>query len=256
MARTVGEVAALANVTVRMLHHYDEIGLVRPSGRSTAGYRLYDETDLERLQTVLFYRELGFGLEDIRRIISDPGYDRGTALREQRDLLEAESHRLRRMRSAIDEAIAAHERGQTMTDEAMFEVFGEDQRALRQEAEERWGHTDAWGESRRRTAAYTKADWQEIKDESEAIMDRIVEVHRSGADAESDEAMDAVEAHRLQISRRFYDCSPEMQVNLGEMYVADPRFEATYEDLAPGLARWVRDAIIANARRHSSRAGR
>lgn len=252
MARTVGEVAALANVTVRMLHHYDEIGLVRPSGRTSAGYRLYDEADLERLQSVLFYRELGFGLEEIRRALGEPDFDRGVALREQRDLLEAETRRLQRMRRAIDDAIAAHEGGRTMTDEAMFEVFGEEQQALRQEAEERWGRTDAWGESRRRTAAYTKADWQEIKEESEAIMDGIVEVHRSGADADSEEAMDAVEAHRLQISRRFYDCSPEMQVNLGEMYVSDPRFEATYEELAPGLARWVRDAISANANRHTS----
>ena len=252
MAHTVGEVAALANITVRTLHHYDEIGLVRPSGRTSAGYRLYDEPDLERLQTVLFYRELGFSLEDIRAVVDDPDFDRSAALREQHELLAGEARRLSRMLRAVGEAIEAHEGGRKMTEEAMFEVFGEDQRALRDEAEERWGGTDAWAESRRRTRRYDRSDWEDIRAESDAIMQRIADVYRSGAAPDSTAAMDAVEAHRLQISERFYECSPAMQVSLGEMYVTDPRFEATYEELAEGLARWVRDAIVANARRLGS----
>ena len=249
MAYTVGEVAELANITVRALHHYDEIGLVRPSGRTGAGYRLYDEHDLERLQTVLFYRELGFPLDDIRNVMSDPDFDRGSALREQRKLLEGESQRVERMICAVDDAIAAHERGTVMSNEAMFEVFGEQQRELQREAEQQWGDTDAWKESRRKTAHYTKQDWEELKTESEAIMERIAEVHRSGANPDSEAAMDAVEAARRQITDRFYDCSPEMHVALGEMYVQDPRFTATYEAIAEGLAVWVRDAIRANADR-------
>src|SRR5690554_514160 len=102
--RTVGEVARLARVSVRTLHHYDEIGLVQPSGRSEAGYRLYDDRDLERLQSVLFYRELGFALEEIRAIVSDPAFDRGRALREQRDLLRARMQHLGRMVEAIEAA--------------------------------------------------------------------------------------------------------------------------------------------------------
>jgi MerR family transcriptional regulator, thiopeptide resistance regulator len=247
--RTVGEVARLAGVTVRTLHHYDEIGLVRASGRSPGGYRLYDQHDLERLQTVRFYRELGFGLDAIRAAVDDPGFDRGDALRQQRALLVGEHRRLRRLVDAIDAAIDAHEGDRTMTDEELFEVFGDEQRELQAEAEERWGDTDAWEQSRRRTRDYSKADWEEVKAESEAIMARIVEVYRAGQPADSIDAMDAVEAHREQISRRFYDCSHEMQVGLGEMYVQDPRFTATYEDLAPGLAVWVRDAIRANAAR-------
>jgi MerR family transcriptional regulator, thiopeptide resistance regulator len=246
---TVGAVAELTNVTIRALHHYDEIGLVQPSQRTAAGYRLYDTGDLERLQTVLFYRELGFSLDDIDTLLRDPGFDRGDALREQRKLLEAEAHRYRRMVEAIDAAIDAHERGIPMENEAMFEVFGEQQRAYRREAEQRWGDTDAWAQSRRRTADYTERDWLDLKAESEAITLRILEVYRSGADPDSAEAMDAVDAHRQQISRRFYACSHEMQVHLGDMYVADPRFTATYEGLAEGLTVWVRDAIHANAHR-------
>ena len=247
--RTVGEVARLAGVTVRTLHHYDDIGLVRPSGRTDAGYRLYDDGDLARLQTVLFYRELGFALDDIRTVMSAPDFDRGDALREQRKLLEAEVHRLQRMLDALDDAITAHEEGAPMSDEAMFEVFGEQQRALQREAEQRWGETDAYRQSRARTAGYTKQDWQDVKAEGERIMDGIAAVYRSGAAADSTAAMDAVEAHRRQISERFYDCSHELQVGLAEMYVQDPRFTATYEAVEPGLAVWVRDAIRANARR-------
>jgi len=204
---TIGEVAALANVTVRTLHHYDAIGLVRPSGRTEAGYRLYDRSDLERL------------------------------------------HHHEHMLRAIDQAIAAHEGGQPMSDDTLFEVFGEDQREYQQEAEGRWGNTDAYRESRRRTADYTREDWEELKAESEALTLRIAEAFRTGAAADSEVAMDAVEAHRRQISERFYDCSHEMHRSLGEMYVADPRFRATYEAIEPGLSEWVRDAITANARR-------
>lgn len=250
--RTVGEVARLASITVRTLHHYDEIGLVRATGRTDAGYRLYGDADLERLQTALFYRELGFRLDEIRAVMDAPDFDRERALHQQRELLTAESDRLQRMIRAVDAAIDAHERGTTMSEEAMFEVFGEQQRAYREEAEQRWGDTDAYRQSRRRTADYTTQDWEDLKEESERIMQRIAAVYRDGAAPDSAPAMDAVEAHRQQISERFYDCSHEMQVHLGEMYVQDPRFTATYEALAVGLAVWVRDAIRANAERSAA----
>ena len=262
MARTVGEVAELANVTVRTLHHYDEIGLVRPSGRTDAGYRLYDEDDLARLQQVLFYRELGFPLDEIRELMADPGFDRGDALREQRKLLEAESHRLATMLAAVDAAIDAHETGTAMSEDEMFSPFGDwsdddvaetfdgfDPREHEAEARERWGDSDAYRVSAQRAKGYGKEDWAEIKAESEAITQRLAEVLRSGAPATSEEAMDAAEAARRQIDERFYPCPHGMHVALGEMYVADPRFTATYEEVEPGLATFVRDAIRANAAR-------
>jgi MerR family transcriptional regulator, thiopeptide resistance regulator len=247
--RTVSDVAALAGVTVRTLHHYDEVGLVVPSGRTEAGYRLYAPGDLERLQVVLFYRELGFSLAEIKQLLDRPDFDRGDVLRTQRDLLVEQTQRLEHMIAAVDQAIAAHEEGQRMTDETMFEVFGEQQRELQDEAEQGWGDTDAYRESRRRTSRYARQDWEELKAESETIMLRIAEVYRSGARADSVAAMDAVVAHRLQITERFYECSHQMQVQLAEGYVQDPRFTATYEVIAPGLTVWVRDAIRANAQR-------
>ncbi len=249
MARTVGEVARLANVTVRTLHHYDAVGLVCPSARTEAGYRLYDDEDLARLQQVLLYRALGFGLDEIRALMTAEDFDRGKALHEQRELLAAEADRLDGMIRAVDRAIDAHEKGTTMSDEEMFAVFGEEQRDLQEEAAERWGDTDAWQQSRRRTGGYTRDDWEAVRAESEAVTARIAEVYRSGAAADSEAAMDAVEAHRQQINDRFYDCSHEMHVHLGEMYLADPRFTASYEQHAEGLARYVHDAIVANAER-------
>ncbi len=246
--RTVGEVAALARVTVRLLHHYDEIGLVSPSGRSEAGYRLYSDEDLERLQQALFYRELGFALEDIRELMTAPDFDRGAALREQRRLLEEQGARLRAMVEAVDAAIAAHEGGYGMSDEEMFEVFGGfDVRKYGAEVEERWGDTAPFQQSRERVKTYRREDWERIKGEAEGIYQALIQAMTSGAPATSEVALSAAEEHRQHISRWFYDCSPEMHRGLGEMYLADERFTATFEAMREGLAQYARDAFVANA---------
>src|SRR3954447_15011119 len=108
---TVKEVAEFSGVTVRTLHHYDEIGLLRPSERSEAGYRLYSQADLNRLQEILGWRQLGFGLTEIQALVDEPGYDRAGALRRQRELVEAEAERLGALRAALDSAIAAERSG-------------------------------------------------------------------------------------------------------------------------------------------------
>ena len=246
--RTVGEVAALARVTVRLLHHYDEIGLVSPSGRSDAGYRLYDDADLERLQQALFYRELGFALEDIRDLMTAPDFDRGAALREQRRLLEEQGERLHAMIEAVDAAIAAHEGGFAMNDEEMFEVFGGfDVRKYGAEVEERWGDTVPFQQSRERVKSYRKEDWQRFKLESEDLYARLVAALTAGVPAASDAAMALAEEHRQQISQWFYDCPIEMHRGLAEMYLADERFTGHFESIHEGLAQFVHDAFIANA---------
>ena len=141
---------------------------------------------------------------------------------------------------------------QPATPEEMKEIFGDGfSDEYQQEAEDRWGETDAWKQSASRTKRYTKADWAQIKAEQDAVNAAFVAALTSGQPATSEAAMDAAEAHRLSIHTRFYDCSHDFQRNLADMYVADPRFTKTYEDLAPGLAAYVRDAIHANADRHA-----
>jgi len=121
---TVSQVSKLAGVSVRTLHHYDEIGLLRPSGRSGGGYRLYGQEALQRLQQVLFFKELGFPLEEIAKILKDPAFELHAALVMQRQLLEEKAVRIRALLKAVDAAIASIERGTIMTKEEMFEVFG------------------------------------------------------------------------------------------------------------------------------------
>lgn len=247
MAYTVGEVARLAHVSVRTLHHYDEVGLLEPSERSEAGYRLYSLEDLERLQQILFYKELGFALNEIGELMSDPAFDRREALEAQRDLISVQALRLDALLGLIHKTLASMEGGIRMSKEEMFEVFGDfDPSQYEQEVRERWGESEAYKESARRAARYTKQDWQRFKDESEEITTAIVAAMDAGRPPTDPQAMDAVERHRLQIDRWFYPCSREMHAALGEMYVADPRFTATYEKMHTGMARYVRDAIAAN----------
>jgi len=246
---TVGQLAALAHVTVRALHHYDEIGLLTPTGRTDAGCRRYSERDVERLQQVLFYRELGFPLDRIAALL-DGETDPAAHLRTQRRLLTERIARLQAMVSAIDQTMEANEMGLRLKPEERFEVFGdfvpEDHEA---EARARWGSSPAFDESQRRAAKYSKDDWLQLKKEAGDIVEGLAAAMGAGVSADNVEAMDLAERHRQHITRWFYNCSYEIHRGLGEMYVTDPRFTTHYDAAAPGLAVYVRDAILANARR-------
>jgi DNA-binding transcriptional MerR regulator len=242
---TVGEVARMSDLTVRTLHHYDEIGLLVPSERSETGYRLYTRDDLERLQEILVHRALGFPLDEVRRLLDDPAHDRVAALRRQRELLLTRTAELGGMLRAVEAALDAHEEGTEMTDDALFDGLPGGEYA--EEAEERWGHTDEWAESRRRTRDHSPEDWQRIQEEMAAEEAALAELFHAGEPAESAAAMDVAEALRQHISRWFYPCPLEMHANLGDMYVADPRFTAHYDEPhGEGFAAYVRDAIHAN----------
>ncbi len=246
----VGEVAALAGVTVRTLHHYDRIGLLSPSGRTGAGYRRYSAADLDRLHQVLLYRELGFPLEEVASLLDDPSADPAEHLRRQHRLLRDRLERTQAMVAAVEKEMEARSMGIALTPEERFEVFGEhDPERYEAEVQERWGDTDAYAQSKRRAAAYTKEDWVRIKAEGEDLVRRMADALRSGVAPDSPPAMDLAEEHRQQITGTFYDCPPEMHAALGRMYVEDERFTATYEKVAPGLAQWVSTAVQANAAR-------
>lgn len=247
---TVGELAELAGVTVRTLHHYDEIDVVRPSERSAAGYRRYDGADLDRLRNALAYRELGFPLDRIKEILDEPEADPTEHLRRQRELLAERITRLEGIAAAIDKELEARQMGINLTAEDRFEVFGDfDPTVHDAEARERWGETDAWNQSRRRTAGYDKARWLEIRAEAEEIERGFAEMMAAGGPADGEPARGLAEQHRLHIGRHFYDCSPEMHASLGRMYASDERFSAHYEAIAPGLAADVSEAVQANAER-------
>lgn len=249
----VGEVAALAGVTVRTLHHYDRIGLLSPSGRTAAGYRRYAPADLDRLHRVLVYRELGFPLEEVATLLDDPAADPAEHLRRQHRLLLDRMERTRAMVAAVEKEMEARQMGISLTPEERFELFGEGwSEDHEHEAEQRWGDTEAWAQSQQRTRGHTKEDWVRIKREMDDVERRFVEAMRAGVPADSEPATDVAEEHRQHIARWFYDCPPEVHAALGRMYVGDERFTAHYEKVAPGLARYVSTAVQANAARRGS----
>ena len=253
MSYSVGQVAGFAGVTVRTLHHYDEIGLLVPSERSHAGHRRYSDVDLDRLQQILFYRELGFPLDEVAALLDDPEADPRAHLRRQHELLTARIEKLQQMAAAVEHAMEARKMGINLTPEERFEVFGDkDPEEHAEEAERRWGGTEAYAESQRRAARYTKDDWKRMQAEVDSWGERYDALMAAGEPATGERAMDMAEEHRQHIGQWFYDCSYEMQRGLGEMYVSDERFKAFYDSMRPGLAEHLRDAIAANAARHEA----
>jgi len=248
---SVGQVASLAGVSVRTLHHYDEVGLLRPGGRTANGYRQYDDADLRRLRDVLSYRELGFSLEQVRSILDDPRADPASHLRDQHRLVRERIARLEQVLAHLEKMMEARQMGINLTPEEQLEVFGEgwpgDQYAA--EAEQRWGDTDAWRQSQQRTSRMSKDDWLAVRAETEALEADLAAAFTGGVPPTDERAMDLAERHRLGIER-FYDVSYEMHRGLAQMYVTDPRFTEHYDVRAPGLAQWLHDAVVANAERH------
>jgi hypothetical protein len=187
---------------------------------------------------------------EIARIMKDPDFDVGAALRMQRQMLTEKAVRVQGLIAAVDAAITRLEKGATMTSKEMFEVFeGFRPEEHEAEAQQRWGETPEWKQSKQRTARYTRQDWTRIKDEAAGIYRALAALMLAGQPPDSPEALAVAEQHRQHITRWFYDCSAAVHRGLGELYVADPRFTANIDKFAPGLARYCRDAFRANAAR-------
>ncbi len=216
----VQEVAALTGVTVRALHHYDRLGLLHPQAQSAAGYRLYSEAELEKLQQILFYRELEMPLSQIGQLLRDPAFDRRRALAQHRELLQLKKKRLAGLIALADRMLKGEK-------EMSFKEFdmGEIEAAKEKyaaEAKQRWGDTDAYQESKRRTDRYTKEDWAAIEAEQTDIWGALWALRER--DPADPEVTAAVDRWQRFISEHFYPCSDEMLAGLGQMYLADSRF--------------------------------
>ena len=247
----VKEVAELSGLTIRALHHYDSIRLLVPSARSDAGYRLYNDDDLLRLQQILIGRELGLSLEDIRRSLDEPGFDPRQALRAQRVELAARAERAADMIRAIDTALTAIEEKDmgTVDMKKIFDGFDPDQYA--DETKQRWGNTEAYKISAKRTKSYTEADWQKLKDEQAAIYADALAALKDGVRPNEARAMDVAERHRLSFDRWFYPCSPKMHCGLADLWEADRRYADNIDKHGAGLTEYLAAAVRANASRAS-----
>ncbi|WP_243106994.1 MerR family transcriptional regulator [Actinomyces lilanjuaniae] len=262
---TVGEVAALLGVSVRTLHHWDDVGVVRPSRRSQVGYRLYSSGDCQRLEQVLAYREAGVPLALIGRLLDAPHMEVLTHLVRQRELLEERVCQLTRALGVIDSMV---ERTEAMKKERKTEEgpqqLPEDTRtalaglwghfwgatwdpAYAQEAEQRWGRTEQWAQAGHRQASMTWGDWEQACQESEALESELVEAMRRGVVPGSPQACILAERHRSDLSR-WFDVSVSQQVLITRLYEKDERLRRHYDHRAPGLAAWLREVVEACAR--------
>ncbi len=243
---TIGQLAETARVTVRTLHHYDRIGLLRPAWRTDTGYRVYSAAELERLHLIRLYREASVPLDTIRSILNDPDFDRLAALKQHLERLDEELERNRKLHASLSSLIQQETDMSTETPTTdLFQGF--DPKAYEDEAAERWGNTRAYKVSQRRTKNRTPEEWARCQAASKAIEARLADAMARGVPADGPEAMDLAEQHRQHITDWFYPCGYDIHVGLGELYVADPRFTEHYDKRAPGLAQYVSDAIFANA---------
>jgi DNA-binding transcriptional MerR regulator len=250
----VNDVARLAGVTVRTLHHYDSIGLLAPRARTVGGYRLYTDSDLLRLQQILIGRELGLSLEEIRRSLDDPRFDRKASLLDQRERLRERARQAEAMIRAIDVALAAIDGSQKKGEMKMEDLFdGFNPSQYDEEARRQWGKSEAFVESEKRTRRYTPDDWKALKAEQAALYSDAYSALKAGKAPSDAAVMDIAERHRMSIDLWFYNCSPAMHRGLASMYESDDRFRQSIDRHGEGLTSFLAEAIRANAARHQVR---
>ena len=232
----IKEFAHFTGVSVRTLHYYDEIGLLRPASVDRAtGYRFYDENSLLRMQQILFYRELDFSLKRIGEILSSPNYDKTKALKEQKHLLTLKKERLERLICALDGAMKG-ENVMEAFDNSEFEQY-------KAEAEEKWGNTDAYAQHRQKTSGYSKQKWDDLAGEMDAIMAEFALCMKNGESPDSAEARQLVKQLQSHISGNYYNCTDQILAGLGQMYVADDRFRNNIDKHGDGTAEFICEAI-------------
>ena len=236
MKMQIKEFADFTGVSVRTLHYYDEIGLLKPAFVDKAtGYRYYDENSLLRMQEILFYRELDFSLKSIGEILSSPNYDTRKSLEEQKILLTLKKERLERLISSIDDAMkGANVMSAFETSE--FEKY-------KAAAREKWGKTDAYKEYAERTENYSKQKWNDLAEGMDHIMAEFALCMKKVESPDSTEAQNLVKKLQNHITENYYLCTNEILASLGQMYVADERFTNNIDKHADGTAAFICEAI-------------
>ena len=235
----ISSVAKLTGVTVRTLHYYDEIGLLKPSEVTEAGYRIYSDTDLEVLQQILFFRELDFSLDDIRKIMQNPAYEKESALRRQKVLLLQKRSRLDSLISLVDKTLKG-ERDMSFRQFDATEIE-ETRRRYAEEAKQRWGDTAAYAEYEARSARTGDAQQRMLDGEGAEILCEFGK--RRALAPDSPEAQALVKKWQDYISASYYTCTKEILACLGQMYVGDARFTQNIDRNGEGTAAFMAAAI-------------
>ena len=246
MELKIKEAAEAAGVSVRTLHHYDQIGLLQPEKIHENGYRKYSESDMDKLQQIMFFRELDFKLSDIKRILEDPGFDRLGALQAQHELLKKKHERLDSIIATLEKSIISAKEEVIMSNKEKFSAFDMTEieahkKKYAEEVREKFGKSDTWLESNKKTSSYKKSDWKRIMENQNEIFTEIAGLMYQ--DPNSADVQNAVEKWRQHISDNYYNCTIEIFSGLGEMYTTDERFKTNIDKTATGLADFLSKAI-------------
>jgi DNA-binding transcriptional MerR regulator len=237
---TVKKLSKLASVSIRTLHHYDEIDLLKPESRAESGYRYYGQKELLRLQQILFYRELDYPLKEIKRILDDPEFDLLKSLEFHKQELQKRTSRLSGLLITIDKTIVKLKNQEIMNDEEMYEGFTKSAvDKMRKEAINTWGEQEVKA-AEQKVKAMGKDKWQEVQDEGDAICVRLTALFGNPVHGL---AVQKEIANHYEHLCTFYDVSEERYRGLGEMYVNDERFKAHYEKFGIGLASFLNSGI-------------
>jgi len=247
MEYTVQKLGRMAGVSTRTLRYYDEIGILKPARINSSGYRIYGQKEVDRLQQILFYRELGVSLENIKEIVTAPCFDGAKALREHRRKLLLKREQLDLLIANVDKTIALTEGRIEMTDKEKFEGFKEklvdnNEKKYGKEIREKYGN-DAIEKSNNKVKNMTQEQYDKVTKLSEELMITLSEAFKTG-DPAGELAQKAADLHKQWLTFYWDSYSKEAHAGLAQMYVDDERFIAYYDKEQPGTAEFLRDAIL------------
>lgn len=235
----IHELAKLSNISIRTLRYYDEIDLLKPASINSSGYRVYDDYCIEKLQQILFYKELNFSLSQIKTIINDNNFDKEKALIEQRTLLKLKQQRLNNLINLIDSLIKGENK--TSLEEFSMKEIEKAKQKYQDEAKAKWGNTQAFKQSQKRTNSYTDEQWKEIKEEYDSILQGFSKL--VDTDPNDKTALELVDKWKNHINKYYYDCDNSMLDNLADMYISDERFIKNMDKYKEGTTAYIVKAI-------------
>lgn len=239
MAYTIKEISEMAGISSRTLRYYDEIGLLSPSSRTEAEYRIYEEKEVEKLQQILFFKEMGFELKKIKDIIENPQFDSRDALENHRKILELKEKRIQALISLVEKTLRG-ERVMSLKEFNLSEMEAFQEKYAK-EVEEKWGHSNEYKESAKRTEKYSKDDWNDINTQYQKTFMKFGRLMDLSPEDEKVQVL--VKEWQNFISKNFYNCTDEILAGLGQMYIYDERFKTNIDKEREGLAEYINKAI-------------
>ncbi|QUH25236.1 MerR family transcriptional regulator [Serpentinicella alkaliphila] len=247
MEYTVQKLAQIAGISARTLRYYDEIGILKPARINSSGYRIYGKKEVDRLQQILFYKELGLNLENIHEIVTSPAFDEVSALRDHRDKLLVKIEELNLLISNVNKTIASKEGSINMSDKEKFEGFkktliDDNESKYGSEIRKKYGDA-AVDKSYNKIKKMTQEEYEQANKLAAKVLETLNEAFKTG-DPSGELAQKAANLHRQWLCFYWNEYSKEAHAGIGQMYVADERFTAYYDKDQPGIAEFLRDAIL------------